>query len=293
MGKSDEEYIPVLAIDRSDNFTLGNIIDGRGTLVQKGTGATTLAGANSYSGGTDILGGSLIVAADNNLGNVAGVVDIDGGALQFAADLSSTRGYSIGASGGTIDTGTYNDTITGVIDGTGQFNKSGTGTLVLGGDNTFTGNLHVNAGTLQISDNSNLGNPTSHLYVKDATLQFGDAFIMTHDLTLDGTGATIDTNGNDNSISGVIDGGNLTKTGSGTLTLTGINTYTGDTEIDGGTLAVLKMRTLARMSATALSSVMRPCVWMKVLIPRVASNSPMPIARLMFLMMASTHSPAS
>ncbi len=240
LGKSDEEYIPVLAIDRSDNFTLGNIIDGRGTLVQKGTGATTLAGANSYSGGTDILGGSLIVAADNNLGNVAGVVDIDGGALQFAADLSSTRGYSIGASGGTIDTGTYNDTITGVIDGTGQFNKSGTGTLVLGGDNTFTGNLHVNAGTLQISDNSNLGNPTSHLYVKDATLQFGDAFIMTHDLTLDGTGATIDTNGNDNSISGVIDGGNLTKTGSGTLTLTGINTYTGDTEIDGGTLAVFE-----------------------------------------------------
>ncbi|NKW10710.1 hypothetical protein HGG76_20695 [Ochrobactrum tritici] len=61
--------------------------------------------------------------------------------------------------GGTIDTGAKTDTITGVIGGTGQFTKLGTGTLVLGGDNTFTGDLHVNAGTLQISDNSNLGNP--------------------------------------------------------------------------------------------------------------------------------------
>lgn len=240
IGKSDEDEDAILAINHTNSFTLGNTISGRGKLVQQGSGATTLTGTNTYSGGTDILGGSLIVTAENNLGDVAGAVNINGGTLEFGANLSSTRGYTIGASGGTINTGTFTDTITGVIGGTGQFNKLGTGTLVLGGDNTFTGNLHVNAGTLQISDNSNLGNPDSHLYVKDATLQFGDAFIMTHDLTLDGTGATIDTKGNDNSISGVIDGGKLTKTGSGTLTLTGTNTYTGDTEIDGGTLAVFE-----------------------------------------------------
>lgn len=240
IGKPDEDEDAILAINHTNSFTLGNTISGRGKLVQQGSGATTLTGTNTYSGGTDILGGSLIVTAENNLGDVAGAVNINGGTLEFGANLSSTRGYTIGASGGTINTGTFTDTITGVIGGTGQFNKLGTGTLVLGGDNTFTGNLHVNAGTLQISDNSNLGNPDSHLYVKDATLQFGDAFIMTHDLTLDGTGATIDTKGNDNSISGVIDGGKLTKTGSGTLTLTGTNTYTGDTEIDGGTLAVFE-----------------------------------------------------
>ncbi|WP_176037873.1 autotransporter-associated beta strand repeat-containing protein [Brucella tritici] len=240
IGRPGEDDDAVLAIDHSGGFALNNKIDGRGKLVQQGEGATTLAGVNTYSGGTEILGGSLIVAADNNLGNVAGAVNIDGGTLQFAADLSSTRGYTIGTNGGTIDTGANTDTITGVIGGTGQFNKSGTGTLILGGDNTFTGDLHVNAGTLQISDNSNLGNPDSHLYVNDATLLFGDDFTMTHDLTLGGAGATIDLNGHDNSISGVIDGGKLTKTGAGTLTLTGTNTYTGDTEIDGGTLAVLE-----------------------------------------------------
>ncbi len=240
IGESGGEEDAILAVNHSNSFTLDNTIDGRGKLVQQGSGATTLTGTNTYSGGTEILGGSLIVAADNNLGNVAGAVNIDGGTLQFAAGLSSTRGYTIGASGGSIDTDTYTDTITGVIGGTGQFNKLGTGTLVLGGDNTFTGDLHVSAGTLQISDNSNLGNPDSHLYVNDATLQFGSDFTMTHGLTLSGTGATIDTNGNDNSISGVIDGSKLTKAGTGTLTLTGTNTHNGDTEIDGGTLAVFE-----------------------------------------------------
>lgn len=241
IGKPGEDEDAILAINRSDNFILSNKIDGRGKLVQRGTGATTLAGANTYSGGTNILGGSLIVADDGNLGNVAGAVSIDGGTLQFAADLSSTRSYTIGSNGGTIDTGSSTDTITGVISGAGQFNKSGTGTLVLGGDNTFTGDLHVNAGALQISDNSNLGNPDSHLYVNDATLRFGDAFTMTHDLTLGGAGAKIDVGANEtNSISGVIDGSKLTKTGGGTLLLTGTNTYTGDTEIDNGTLAVLE-----------------------------------------------------
>ncbi|WP_167522270.1 autotransporter-associated beta strand repeat-containing protein [Brucella tritici] len=240
IGKPDEDPDAVLAVDRSGNFTLGNRIDGRGKLVQRGAGDTTLTGSNNYSGGTDILAGRLIVSADNNLGNVAGAVTLDGGTLQFAEDISSTRGYTIGVNGGTIDTGAKTDTITGVIGGTGQFTKLGTGTLVLGGDNTFTGDLHVNAGTLQISDNSNLGNPHSHLYVNDATLRFGDTFTMTHDLTLGGAGATIDVDGYDNSISGVIDGGKLTKTGAGTLLLTGANTYTGDTEIDAGTLAVLE-----------------------------------------------------
>ncbi|KAB2658097.1 hypothetical protein F9K94_07830 [Brucella tritici] len=240
IGKPGEDENAILAINHTNSFTLGNTINGRGKLVQRGAGDTTLTGNNTYSGGTDILAGRLIVSADNNLGNVAGAVTLDGGTLQFAEDISSTRGYTIGVNGGTIDTGAKTDTITGVIGGTGQFNKSGTGTLVLGGDNTFTGDLHVNAGTLQISDNSNLGNPDSHLYINDATLRFGDTFTMTHDLTLGGAGATIDVDGYDNSISGVINGGKLTKTGAGTLLLTGANTYTGDTEIDAGTLAVLE-----------------------------------------------------
>ncbi|KXO75889.1 autotransporter-associated beta strand repeat-containing protein [Brucella anthropi] len=240
IGKPGEDENAILAINHTNSFTLGNTINGRGKLVQRGAGDTTLTGSNTYSGGTDILAGRLIVSADNNLGNVAGAVTLDGGTLQFAEDISSTRGYTIGVNGGTIDTGAKTDTITGVIGGTGQFTKLGTGTLVLGGDNTFTGDLHVNAGTLQISDNSNLGNPHSHLYVNDATLRFGDTFTMTHDLTLGGAGATIDVDGYDNSISGVINGGKLTKTGAGTLLLTGANTYTGDTEIDAGTLAVLE-----------------------------------------------------
>lgn len=58
-------------------------------------------------------------------------------------------------------------------------------------------------------------------------------------MTLDSAGGTVNTNGNDMTLSGVISGsGGLTKTGTGTLTLNGVNTYTGSTTVSGGTLAV-------------------------------------------------------
>jgi outer membrane autotransporter protein len=69
------------------------------------------------------------------------------------------------------------------------------------------------------------------------TLLFNAGFAMNRGAALNAGGGSIDTNGNDATLQGVVSGaGGLTKTGAGTLTLSGANTYTGGTVISGGTL---------------------------------------------------------
>jgi len=73
----------------------------------------------------------------------------------------------------------------------------------------------------------------------ETTLQAnGSSSLSLHPITLGGS-ATIDTNGNPFAISSVISGsGPLTKISAGTLTLSGTNTYTSPTTVNGGTLAI-------------------------------------------------------
>ena len=80
-------------------------IDGSGGLTKTGPGVLSLAGANTYGGGTIVTGGTLAVAADTNLGAAAGGLTLDGGTLLTTGDLASARAVTLGASGGTIDNG--------------------------------------------------------------------------------------------------------------------------------------------------------------------------------------------
>ena len=66
-----------LAINRSDTFTLGNVISGTGALQQNGPGTTILTATNTYSGATSVNAGTLIV----NGAIASSTVTVNAGAL--------------------------------------------------------------------------------------------------------------------------------------------------------------------------------------------------------------------
>jgi len=214
-----------------------------GALQKFGAGTLTLTGNNSYTGGTTLSTGSLFAGNNNALGT--GDVTMAAGTTLGFASGTFTLANNFGLTGDPtffVDTGNT-DTISGVISDSGVtpgvLEKTGGGTLVLSGVNTYSGGTVINAGTLNVSADSGLGDSASDVTFDGGTLQWGAAFDSARDITLNSGGGTFDTNSYDSTLSGVISGdGAFTKKGAGTLTLSGTNTYTGDTTINNGVLAI-------------------------------------------------------
>jgi len=127
------------------NGALTGVISGNGLLTKVGAGTLTLAGVNTFTGGTTVSAGTLALNSANALGS--GSVTLAGGSLDVksqtvAKDITLTADSSVAGADGTI---------TGVIAGNGLLTKVGAGTLTLSGTNTFTGGTVVNAGTLQVT----------------------------------------------------------------------------------------------------------------------------------------------
>ena len=181
------------------------------------------------------------VTVDNSLGNVTSA------GMQFAVDGYRINGDPITLTGGPsvfrVGDGTaagagMTATIDATLAGTGGLQKEDLGTLVLDGDNTYTGGTAVNAGTLEISSDANLGAAAGGVSIDGATLRTTGAITTARAVTINQDGATIDTLA-DLDLTGTIDGaGAITKTGAGTLTLDGTNSYAGGTVINGGVVAV-------------------------------------------------------
>ncbi|HEY0116078.1 MAG TPA: autotransporter-associated beta strand repeat-containing protein, partial [Allosphingosinicella sp.] len=124
--------------------TIASTIAGAGGIDKTDLGTLVLTGANSFSGGVRVSGGTLQIGADSALGAAQNVVTLDGGALRLSAALTSARGFSIGAGGGTLDMGANALTLTGAIGGAGTLTKTGSGTLTLSGNSqAFTGATRV------------------------------------------------------------------------------------------------------------------------------------------------------
>ncbi|GMV63753.1 MAG: hypothetical protein AMXMBFR74_29200 [Parvibaculum sp.] len=194
------------------------VISGIGSLEKTGLGSFTLAGANSYTGGTTVSGGTLRAGAASAFVD-GSAYTVDGGTLDLndfdlsMSELSGTGG-TIDLGGATLTVGSGNTftNFAGAIEGTGGLEKTGTGELTLTGANSYTGGTTISGGTLEGSTSSLVGD-----IVNNATLAFTQAF--------DGT------------FGGVISGtGSLVKSGSGVLTLTGANSWSGGTTIRHGTL---------------------------------------------------------
>lgn len=126
--------------------------------------------------------GTLQIGNGANSGSLAGDADIAAGAA-----LVFNRGDTI--------------RFDGILRGAGQMRQAGAGTLVLAGENAFTGTTMVDAGTLQVGDGGNRGSLSGNI-VNNASLRFDRADDAVYAGAISGAGAT-------------------TKLGAGTLALTG------------------------------------------------------------------------
>src|SRR5258706_5391203 len=110
-----------------------------------------------------------------------------------------------------MDTNGNPVSIAGVSDGGNALTKSGAGTVTLTGSNTYSGATTISGGTLSANSSTALGNEsgTNTLIFNGGTLQAGGTITSPsgRTVTLSAAG-TIDTNGNNVSIAGVISGGN-------------------------------------------------------------------------------------
>ena len=165
-----------------------------------------------------LTSGTLNIAGDGALGSTSSQLTIDGATLQMGAafTLDANRTISLGNANGTIDTNGFNATVAGGIGGTGGLTKTGAGTLVLTGVNSYTGGTTIEQGVLQIGDGGLLGTLVGPV-TDNATLVFDHSNGVT---LLDTVGGF----------------GNLIKRGAGTLYLTGAKSYTGDTTVSAGIL---------------------------------------------------------
>ena len=253
-----------LAFDRSDIMTFAGVISGSGAVTQNGSGTVILTAANSYAGGTTIANTSTLQLGSGGttgsiVGNVAdfhtlafdrsdvvtfdGVISGSGGVQQLGSGstiLTAANTYtgsttitagtlqlgnggtmgSIASTGSVADNGILafdrSDAVTfaNPISGSGGVHQLGSGTTTLTGINTYAGGTTISAGTLT-------GSATS----------FGSGPVR------DNAALIIDQPSNA-SFANLISGtGSFTKSGAGTLSLTGTNSSVGITTAAAGTLA--------------------------------------------------------
>jgi autotransporter-associated beta strand protein len=194
-----------------------------GQLDKVGPGTLTLLGNNTYSGGTNFIGGVVAVENDNNLGT--GPLTFNGGTLEALASgggITSAKTVKLNIFGGTFlaDSGTVS-ILAGEISGPGEFTKDGPGELILTADNSYIGNTIIKAGTLQLGNGGTTGNILGN--VEDSGI-----LVFNHSGTASGAKRTFD---------GLISGtGSVVKVGPDTLQLTNNNTFSGQITIQDGVL---------------------------------------------------------
>lgn len=200
------------------NATMSGVFSGGGDLSFTGAGSTTLSGSNTYTGDTVIAGGNLVIANDSNLGNAASNVQLNGGSLRTTADITSARTFTLNAPSTISTDANTTFTSTGQFIGNSTLIKSAAGVLALVGTNTYMGGTIINAGALQLGNGGTSGSVLGNV-VNNATLAFNRSDNVTFSNVISGTGSVM-------------------QLGSGTTNLTGVNTYSGNTLISAGALAV-------------------------------------------------------
>ncbi len=242
-----------LVFNRSDALTVTQAISGSGSVTQAGAGTLVLAAANTYSGGTAINAGTLALGHIGALGS--GGVGITNAALvsNVTGSLSNAITVTDGATGVIGAASGQTLTLTGVLAlrpgatlTLGSASATGVVVANLASAELFSPGtlaLNVAGGTLRMGNlalNQLTQAASSVTIAAGATLDFAGVIGTIGNLqgagTLTGTAATQISAG---SFAGVIAGtGGFEKVGSGTLTLTGANTYSGTTTISEGTLRI-------------------------------------------------------
>jgi len=244
-----------LQYSSSANQTLSGVISGSGSLVKDTSSSSTLTltGNNTYTGTTTVNAGTLVLANPNgefSAGTVTPLTNVftvnSGGTLAFATNDNWIKSYGTASAlitinpGGTLDSGGYYNTVWNLtlngatVKANGGWNATW-GALGLPGTVTVTGNSTITStgayGTINVGSSS----PASTTF---NVVNSGDSLSIAAPLqNFEGTNPT-----------------GITKSGSGTLTLTGANTYTGATKASGGTLTLGANGTLPSASAVTVDS---------------------------------------
>lgn len=192
VGASDSVSPSSVTFDNSvSNYVLSaGIVGTDAVLIKRGSKTVTLSGANTYGGGTMLSDGTLSVASSANL--PAGPLTFNGGTLQLTGTaLTSFDGYTVNwdsfngglnlPSGGTL-------TVPDAIGGVGGLSKSGSGTLILSGANTYSGGTTVNAGYLRVSRSDALGSGAVNMTGIDCELNLMGGLVFTNAITVRGDG---------------------------------------------------------------------------------------------------------
>ncbi|WP_212179090.1 autotransporter outer membrane beta-barrel domain-containing protein [Burkholderia dolosa] len=179
------------------NLTLTGTIGGSGALTKTDGGTLLLTANDTYTGGTTISAGTLQLGNGGTSGSIVGDVT-NNGTLAFNRSDTVTFG--------------------GAISGSGALTQLGTGTTVLGGNNTYTGGTTISAGTLQLGNGGTSGGIVGNV-LNNGKLAFARADTVTYGGTISGSGA-------------------VTQSGTGTTILTGNNSYAGGTTVAAGALAI-------------------------------------------------------
>lgn len=209
------------------NITLNTTVSPAGVLVNNSAEVYSIKGMGTISGTGSLAkegSNTLILATDNNYSGQLSSYNtvISGGTLQLGDGLTNN---------GSV-TGTINDqatlavdnptaqTLTNTINGPGVLTKSGSGTLTLTANNTYTGGTTINAGTLVVSPVNNVSMP----YTNNAgTLQVnaitGGSSVAMSGLVFGTTNSqlTVNTGGDVPGVPAINDKGNLTMVGNITV----------------------------------------------------------------------------
>jgi len=253
--------------DQATNGTYSGAISGSGSLTKLGDGTVTLSGNNTYSGATTVSAGTLqLNYAGGSVPAAAASIASGATLAYFLASGSGFQNIAAGISG----SGTLRFAQAGGL----TFNLGG---LRLAGTNSFSGTIEIgeNAALVANSANALQGKPAVVFTGSVGRLGIADTASGSVIRSLSGAAGLIDGgSGTQNtprsltieqnsttSFGGTIvdDSGSLgrtiaiTKSGTGTLTLTGNNSYSGGTTISGGRLEIAPAGQLAAGGAITIN----------------------------------------
>uniref|UniRef100_UPI004047410B autotransporter-associated beta strand repeat-containing protein n=1 Tax=Orrella sp. TaxID=1921583 RepID=UPI004047410B len=197
-----------VVFDQATDGTYSGVMSGTGGLTKENAGTLILTGANTYSGGTTVSGGTL-------QGNTASLQGTIVNNSQVVFDQATDGTYS------------------GVMSGTGGLTKENAGTLILTGANTYSGGTTVSGGTLQGNTASLQGT-----IVNNSQVVFDQATDGTYSGAMSGTGGLTKQNAGTLILTGTNTYSGGTTVSGGTLSLAGgLPSGTGDVFVaSAGTL---------------------------------------------------------
>ena len=251
-----------LRANNAGTFTVASKLTGAGSLTLAPVGAPStlpviaLAASNtSFSGKTTVDGVVLSVTQDANLSAVPGAPAADqlrltnGGTLKVGQTFAvpSNRGITLlnGGAGGAIEVDSAQTlTVLAPLSGSGNLTKKGPGTLnLVSSVGSYTGRTIIDSGTVIAQQDANVGAPPAMLVADQLTINAAalrwnatGALHANRGVRLGASGTTISVDPNVTmTVNAPVSGpGGLTKTGTGTLSFFGTNTYAAATAVGSG-----------------------------------------------------------